>query len=211
MNRLFSLFLNLLFPRRCLFCRKDLPHDAEAPLCAACAVRYPAFPPRTAGIPVGTCRYVLDYRAEARRAILAFKFHNMPQYAAAFGRMLSPAVADPDRIDCITWAPVSAARLTKRGYDQSRLLAEAVGRELDIPVRPMLRKTRHTRQQARLSRDRRRDNVRGAYTVIRGAVEPGCRVVLIDDIVTTGSTLSACCQALYEGGAGEVYCAALAH
>lgn len=211
MNRLLSRLLNLLFPRRCLLCRDFLPHDAASPLCGRCTERHPVLPPREAKIPVGTCLYVLDYRSEARRAILSFKFRNMPQYAAAFGKLLAPAVREFGRVDCITWAPVSALRLAKRGYDQSRLLAEAVGRELDLPVRPLLHKRRHTRQQARLSRDRRRDNVRGAYAPVRRAVEPGCRVVLIDDIVTTGATLSACCQALYEGGAGEVFCAALAH
>lgn len=211
MNRAFSEILNLLFPRRCIFCREYLPHDADTPVCRRCAAAHPPLPPRELTIAVGKCYYILDYRAEVRRAILGFKFRGLPQYAAAFGPLLSPAVNQWGSVDCITWAPVSALRLAKRGYDQSRLLAEAAGAALGIPVRQLISKRRHTRPQSRLSREKRRENVRGAYVPLKTAIPSGGRVVLIDDIVTTGSTLSACCQALYQGGAGEVLCLALAH
>ncbi|MBR4769688.1 MAG: hypothetical protein IK090_02030, partial [Clostridia bacterium] len=76
-------------------------------------------------IAVGSAYYVLDYRAEARRAILAFKFYGMVQYAAVFGRLLAPAAADWGEVDCITWAPVSAPRLARRG-SRSSLLANSL-------------------------------------------------------------------------------------
>ncbi len=211
MKKLLLYLLNLLFPARCIFCRDYLPWDAPSPFCPRCAAEHPPLPPRSIPIDAGTCYYVLDYREGVRRAILAFKFQGMAQYAAALGPLLAPLAAQWGQADCVTWAPVSPLRLQRRGYDQSRLLAEAVGRALDIPVIPLLHKRRHNRRQSRLPRDKRRDNVRGVYAVTERNSPLGLRVLLIDDIVTTGATLSACCQTLYAAGAREVLCAALAH
>lgn len=202
--------IHLFFPARCLVCREYLPYDTDAPFCGGCRLYLDSLTPREIPIPAGACAYMLDYMA-ARRAITAYKFHNKPQYARALGKLLVPLVTALGEVDCITWAPVSALRLTKRGYDQSRLLAEAVGHTLQIPVRPMLRKRRHTRRQSQTPHDKRGENVRGAYTLAGGCTPAGLKIVLIDDVVTTGSTISECCRVLYDAGAREVFCVALAH
>lgn len=211
MLKAFTFLINFFFPPRCMFCRTYLPYDTDVPLCSRCRLMVPSRPLRMLSIPAGTCFYALDYTADVRRAILAYKFHNKPQYARVLGELLVPLIAPLGSVDCITWAPVSALRLSKRGYDQSRLLAAAAGRVLGIPVRSLLRKHRHTRKQSRTSRSKRGENVRGAYSLSGKQTLSGLRIVLVDDVVTTGSTLSECCRVLYEAGAKEVICVALAH
>lgn len=209
--KLFSRLINLFFPARCMFCRKYLSYDADAPFCDSCRLYLASLPVHELPIPAGVCRYALDYVADIRRAIIAYKFHDKPQYARALGELLVPLTPSPEDVDCITWAPVSALRLAKRGYDQSRLLAEAAGRSLGIPVCPLLRKHRHTRKQSQTPHEKRGENVRGAYSLAGRSSLVGLRVVLVDDIVTTGATISECCRVLYGAGAREVVCVALAH
>ncbi len=211
MIRLFSFFVNLFFPARCMFCREYLPYDADKPFCDGCRAAFTGIVPRKTPIPAGVCFYALNYEADVRRALIAYKFHNKPQYARALGELLVPLIAPLGHVDCITWAPVSALRLSRRGYDQSRLLAEAAGHALNIPVRSLLHKHRHTRKQSRTPHEKRGENVRGAYSLAFGSTPAGCKIVLVDDIVTTGSTISECARILSEAGAREVVCVALAH
>jgi len=161
-------------------------------------------------IPAGSCYYALRYRGEVRRAILSYKFYKMAQYARPLGGILAGSLSRLPRIDCITYVPVSALRLVKRGYDQSRLLAEEVGRRMGVPVYTLLEKTRHTLPQSRLSGARRAAHVQGVYRLAGRQELSDKTVLLIDDIVTTGSTISECAAVLEAHGA-RVICAALAH
>lgn len=211
MVKALSFLIDLFFPPRCMFCRSYLPSGTDSPFCTACRLTVALQPGHTLSIPAGSCLYALKYVANVRRAIISYKFHNKPQYAKALGELLVPLLTPLAHIDCITWAPVSALRLSKRGYDQSRLLAETVGHTLGIPVYPLLRKHRHTRKQSQTAREKRAENIRGAYVCATNHPISGLRIVLIDDVVTTGSTLSECCRVLYAAGAKEVVCVALAH
>ena len=211
MPKPFRFLLQFFFPARCLFCRKHLPYDTKVPFCESCRLYLASLSPRELPIPAGSCLYLLDYAADIRRAILAYKFHGKAQYAKPLGELLVPLISRLGQVDVLTWAPVSALRLVGRGYDQSRLLAEAAGRVLHIPVKRMLRKRRHTRRQSRTAGQDRAENVRGAYSLAAGCHPVGCRIVLIDDIVTTGSTISECSRVLTDAGAQEVICVALAH
>lgn len=111
--------------------------------------------------------------------------------------------------DLVVWAPLSPKRRRQRGYDQAGLLAQVLAQELDKPVLPALRKVRDTPKQSSLDdAAARMRNAAGVY-VAAPAVE-GKRVLLVDDIATSGSTLSACAQALLDAGAAEVWTAVLA-
>ena len=113
--------------------------------------------------------------------------------------------------DVITWVPVSRKRRRARGYDQVELLAKAVGPELGIPVEPLLEKFRDNRANSGLKTPaERRANVLGVYKVIEPERLHGKRVLLLDDIVTTGATASECARVLLTAGAEEVIFAAVA-
>ena len=111
----------------------------------------------------------------------------------------------------LTWVPVSRLRRLRRGYDQVELLAKAVGRELGLSPVPTLKKIRNNRPQSRLKDPAaRRANVLGAYRLLEGAAVKGQRVLLLDDILTTGATAGECARVLLSAGAKEVHCAAVA-
>ena len=118
---------------------------------------------------------------------------------------------DLPEADMITWVPISAKRLRKRGYDQVQLLARAVGPELGIPVEPLLEKIRDNRANSGLKTPaERRANVLGVYKAVGQEHFRGKRVLLLDDIVTTGATASECARVLLTAGAEEVIFAAVA-
>ena len=207
--------LNLLFPPRCVLCRTFLD-GGEALLCPACAARYApgtrALRP-SGGSFFGGCVAVLPYGA-AREAIRRYKFGGKSGLSRPFGLWLADAVrvgypALP--FDVVTWAPVSRKRLRQRGYDQARLLAERLAAELGLSCVQLLEKTADTPAQSGL-RDpaRRRANVAGVYRAKPGAAVAGRRILLVDDVFTTGSTLSECARTLLMAGAERVDCAALA-
>jgi predicted amidophosphoribosyltransferase len=113
--------------------------------------------------------------------------------------------------DVLTWVPLSAAKFKKRGYDQVEQIGKAVSRELGQPLTPTLKKVRDTSTQSTLETlDARRANVLGAYVVTDPEAVKDKRVLLLDDVITTGSTASECAKTLLFSGAKEVYCAALA-
>ena len=115
------------------------------------------------------------------------------------------------KFDLITWAPVSRERRKKRGYDQAELLCKAVSRALDVPMaRTLTKGTDNPAQSTLTDAAMRAANVRGVYQPYGPETFQGKRLLLIDDIVTTGSTLSECCRVLLTAGAQSVVCAALA-
>ena len=117
----------------------------------------------------------------------------------------------PEGFDLLTWVPVSPLRKLTRGYDQSELIACSVGRELGLTPVPLLKKVRHNRKQSRLAHaPERRANVLGVYRAIAPEVLTGKRVLLVDDIVTTGATAGEAARVLRTAGAKEVHCGAVA-
>ena len=145
--------------------------------------------------------------------MLRYKFCNARSYGHSYGRLLAMKLLReyPQGFDCLTWVPVSRLREFRRGYDQVELLAKAVGRELGISPVPLLKKVRHNRPQSGLhGAEKRRANVLGAYRVIAPAGVAGKRILLLDDILTTGSTAGECARVLLTAGAKEVHCAVIA-
>lgn len=211
----------ILFPRRCMFCRGFLKEN-ETDLCRECFQRMPTYPPDAGkeGNAGKNDAHFLDsftavwyYEGDVRRSILRFKFRRAVYLAPKFGRFLAMRVCQqgPERIDILTWVPVSRLRRFRRGYDQCELLARYVGRELGISAQRTLRKRRNTPPQSSLtSAAMRKANALGAYELCRGADVRGKTVVLLDDIFTTGATMNECARVLLTAGAKEVYGAALA-
>lgn len=202
-----------LFPEKCILCGRVLERD-ETDLCRDCRVDAPECPASKIKYPyIDQWTALWYYEGNVRHSLLRYKFHNRRSYAAGYGRLLAMKLMKEDRLDfdVLTWIPISARRLRKRGYDQVQLLAEKMGLELDVVPVPTLKKIRHNRKQSHITGlAQRRANVLGAYEVVEPDLVAGKRVLLLDDIVTTGATAGECARVLLTAGAAEVHFAAIA-
>lgn len=190
----------------CAQCGVPFAHDAGAgALCAACVAQPPAFE---------RARAVLRYDDASKGMILAFKHGDRTDAAPAFGQWMARAgaglLADADVIAPV---PLHRWRLLRRRFNQSALLARRISQLSGVEAAPLaLERVRATPTQGGLSADGRRRNVQGAFAVREGqaGAVAGRRVVLVDDVYTTGATLSACARALRRAGARAVTALALA-
>ena len=206
--------LDLLFPPKCAFCGKLTARRGDG-VCPDCRSRLP-FTPEGARLKADFLTAVVSplyYEDDVRRSLLRYKFQGTTALARAYGPLLAETVRREleGKFDTVSWVPLSRARERKRGFDQAKLLAQRTARELDLPLTPLLRKVRNALPQSGTgSAEKRRANISGCYAVPDAAAAAGRRVLLIDDIVTTGSTLSECARVLMLAGAAEVMGAALA-
>ena len=207
--------LDLLFPPKCPFCQSILETPAD-PVCPACQKSLPWLVGRAGERKVDFtqgCCSPLAYRGAVREAIHRYKFSGVRAYARPFGLLMAQCVQDRPEMaaNLVTWAPLSRKRRRERGYDQGELLARAMAKRLGLPAVPTLVKARHTQPQSGLdSAEARRANALGAYALLPGADVAGRHVLLADDVVTPGATLSECARTLLEAGAAEVWCVTLA-
>lgn len=208
--------LDLFFPPKCVFCGWLLRRGEEG-ICAACQrdlpwIGGPAAEQRLEF--VSLCASALWYQGAVRESFHRYKFKGRRGYAATYGRLVGQCARDhlSGRYDLITWAPLSAQRRRERGYDQAELLARAAALELGGQVVETLVKEQDRPAQSGLGHDDavRRANVLGAYRIADPARVAGKRVLLVDDVVTTGSTLSECARVLRTAGAADVVCVTLA-
>ncbi|MGM9584011.1 MAG: ComF family protein [Faecousia sp.] len=210
---IFRFLTELLFPPKCVLCGAVLK-NGETDLCRACRVDAPEYPNRKIKLQfLDSFVAVWYYEGNVRRSLLRYKFHNKRSYSLSYGRILAMKLLEesPEGFDMLTWVPVSRLRRLRRGYDQVELLADAVGKELGIPPVSTLKKIRNNRPQSRLkSAEARRANVLGAYRTVEAVSVKGKRVLLLDDILTTGATAGECARMLLSAGAKEVHCAAVA-
>jgi competence protein ComFC len=146
-------------------------------------------------------RSAFRFEGSARAAILRMKFSGEGAVASALGRAMAAVSADLLPADLITWVPLSRKRLSTRGYDQARLLARRVSRELDLPARSMLGRVRDIPPQARSRADERVAAIDGLFVSKR---EAPASVLLVDDVLTTGATASECARVLMMAGARRV-------
>jgi ComF family protein len=145
--------------------------------------------------------WLFDERAAA--VVHALKYQDRPALAAPLGTEMATALPGAwRRPDLVLEVPLHAARLRERGYNQSAVLADALADALGAPRWPgALRRTRATRPQARLGPRERRANLEGAFAIERPAWLRGRRVLVVDDVLTTGATLDATLAALHDAGA----------
>lgn len=206
--KLFSVLSQWLFPEKCVLCGRlleknemDLCHKCriDAPECGLSRTKYPYLESWTA---------VWLYQDLVRRSILRYKFYGKRSYAAAYARLLGVKLMKEDRlqVNLITWVPISAKRLKKRGFDQCQLLAEALSREVNIPAVPLLKKLRDNPPQSGIvGHAHRKANVLGVYQVMNTQQLQEKRILLLDDILTTGATAGECARVLLTAGAQEVH------
>ena len=211
--KLFAWLGNLLFPEKCVLCGRIL-QDEELDLCRTCRMQVPEHPVCRTKLPfIHSWTALWLYQDNVRRSILRFKFYGRRNYADAYARLLGMKLlreGEPTA-QLITWVPISEKRRKKRGYDQCRLLAESLSRQLQIPAVPTLCKIRNNPPQSGIvGHAQRRANVLGAYIALSPEDLTGKKILLVDDILTTGATAGECARVLLTAGAGQVQLAVVA-
>ena len=213
MMKLLDTISALLFPPKCLLCRKVL-NDEELDLCHTCRVEAPECPISRKKLPfVDSWAAVWYYEDWVRRSILRYKFYGARGNAHGYGRHLAMKLQQehPEGFDLVTWVPISSLRRLRRGYDQVELLAEAVCKEANLQSACLLKKIRNNRAQSGITGyAQRRANVLGVYRITDPELVQGKRILLLDDVITTGATVSECARVLLTAGAKEVHCGAVA-
>jgi ComF family protein len=217
---LLSSFLDLIFPHRCTFCNsistETICHKCadsviiiSPPLCDVCGIPF-----KSDAIKSHTCgecmkkrrhyswaRGVLVYDDATAKAIHRFKYGHDTTYSRPLGSMMADYPLEG--FDLIIPVPLHIKRLRERGFNQSLLLANAIGKRQGIPVDPyILKRTRWTVPQVNLTGRERKVNVKGAFEVCGDVREK--RILIVDDVYTTGATVSECSKVLKRSGAKEV-------
>ena len=209
--RFWNAVLNLFFPPKCPFCGKV--QDAVG-ICTNCEKELPRVSDAEAvrkGPDGLRCAGAVWYEGTVRDALLRFKFEGAAEAAEPLGELLARCAAEQfgGEFDTVTWVPVSRKRLRSRGYDQAERLARTACRLWETePVRHLEKVMDNPPQSGLNEAAARRANVLGVYDAV-GEVE-GKRILLVDDICTTGSTLAECVRVLEDAGAASVVCAVVA-
>ena len=200
--------LELLFPTKCAFCHR-LTEGREQRVCppyargAAAEQKLPH---------IVKCVSPFYYEGDVRQSLLRYKFGGVRAYCDIYAEFLVKTI-DERAVSCdiITWVPLSAKRLRKRGYDQARLIAEETAKRMGVECAQLLTKTRNIRAQSLTGgAAERKRNVSGVYSPCDAELIKGRHVLIIDDIVTTGATLAECAGVLTKCGAASVTAATLA-
>lgn len=205
---------NFIYPPKCILCGDIMP-DAEEAVCPSCLDALPltdSFSALRFGEHFSVCLSPLFYRGKLRRSFRRYKFYGQWQYAAYYSRWMMRIMAREGKswkVDVVTWVPLNRWRQFRRGYDQTRLLAEPVARFLDRPlVRTLIKHPK--RAQSQLGGRKRWENIKNAFSIHPKADVGEKNVLLVDDLITTGSTLEEAAQVLRAAGAERVYCLTLA-
>jgi ComF family protein len=220
----------ILFPEDCRVCSSPLRNLSRIPVCPDCLSQPQPFvtehfcaacrTPFTNGAPLdengmcSLCRLGLtefesaftfgEYDGTLRKLIHLFKYQGVAPLSAEFGRLLSTALPRDISPDVIVPMPLHWKRAWHRGFNQADLLARALSRRTGIPVAQAVRRKRATPAQAGLTRAERRVNVAGAFEIRKRNEVNSRHVLLIDDVMTTGATASACAGVLKRAGARRV-------
>jgi ComF family protein len=223
-------FLDLLFPDQCRICEQPLHEVSRIPVCSSC-LKQPErinaeFCCRTCRTPFlnsqpldesgqcALCRLGLngfdevysagEYEGSLRKLIHLFKFDGVQPLARPLGEFMKRTLPRERRFDVIVPMPLHWRRRWQRGFNQSELLAREICRHWHAPVKNAVRRKRATTPQAGLTSAQRRKNVQGAFAATKATRLDGLHVLLVDDVLTTGATASACARALKRAGAARV-------
>jgi ComF family protein len=222
--------IDLIFPPHCAFCGTPFAKDDTAEICPGClrSIRFIS-PPicQKCGFPFvmgigedhlcgqclrgqwhfGSARALVLYEGPIREAIHHLKYRGKSFLAKSLAGLFDRGYPfiDYDSYDLLVPVPLHPRRLRERGFNQAVILGRAIGRREEIPCRGfLLKKIRWSPPQVSLSPEDRGKNVKGSFAVVDPASIRGKRVLLIDDVMTTGSTVNECARELLKAGAGGV-------
>ena len=206
----------IIFPDRCIFCGK-LTEDDEYEICEVCRNKSENL---IKAAPDFLMTRFIDqkitaawYKDEVRAAVHRFKFNKKPGYARPFAREIyKQYILNRCSYDFLTYVPSNASTVFKRGYNQAKLLAEELGKLTNKEVIKTVKKIRRTKPMFDLKPEERRANVLAAYEVCCNIETiKNKKILIVDDIFTTGSTVSEIAKTLKLAGSGDVGCATFAY
>lgn len=206
---------NLLFPTKnlCYFC-KDRTGKVQDFICSECNERL-VFLHKDLVIESGKMNrtiYCLSYNKYLKEMVHNFKFNDKSYLYKPLGELMLKTINYKEifDIDLVTFIPIHRRKEAIRGYNQSELLASYIGERLDLPIsKNNLIKSRWTKEQNTLNRVERLKNLKDSFTIRNPSEFFNKRILLIDDLITTGSTFNECTDLLIEAGARSVTCLAL--
>ncbi len=209
LKAVYNVFLDIVYPKRCCWCGRIFDFGSSGGvLCEECENKFSNMPLIEYRDEKGFSLF--KYEGEIRSKILSLKYSKRTEVGKAFGYLIYKSfVKNGIPMDFDEILPTAASRksLRKRGYNQTELMAAELSRLSGIPLGKGLKRIKETKPQNKLSIEERRENVKNAFKAKRNF--SGKRLLLIDDIYTTGSTVKACSEALYASGAASVsFCTA---
>ncbi len=219
-------FIDLIFPRNCALCKRAL-FDFEPCLCTICQGMLPKanfhlrpfdneLTSKLQGLmPVHRVMAFLRFTKKGKSQTLLhlLKYKNKPELGEELGRLYGLSLLDNGfggAWDVLVAVPLHALKKQRRGYNQSECFARGLSKVLGIPYRELLVRKKFTTTQTNKSRLERLENVEEVFALNEGQVTQGLRILLVDDILTTGATLCGCAQTLLQGGAKHVDLATIA-
>lgn len=209
---IFYKLLTFVFSERCPYCNKLI--EAKEIACPECFERLrQKHAPISGGAGGFRCLSSFVYGGRVRSMIIKIKFRDRVQYIPQAAVIMADDIRSQlpvGEIDLITCVPMHEKDFKNRGYNQSQLLAQELGKLLSVPYFDALEKVKRTKKQHRLSYAKRKTNLRGAFRVADSEFIKGKNILIIDDIVTSGYTLFECCKTLSKAEPGSVCCATIA-
>ena len=189
-----------IIPPLCSKCSKPIDYASES-LCLDCSVYEKSFE---------TAKALFSYEGIIKDSIYSYKYYNKPYFYKFFATCLLNYMKKNDytNFDYITSVPLHRSKMRTRGYNQSELLAKCLSHQLSIPYADALKRTVKTTKQSQQSKDERRKNLKGAFAVKwphKNESIKNSRVLLVDDVYTTGSTADECSKTLLNFGVSKVY------
>lgn len=212
----FSKLMDCFYPPHCVFCGKVISSGKQ--VCNQCIheIKPINSVKRIKLVNCGktiSCVVPYAYQNHVKNSIIQFKFHNKRKFSEYYAEKMAELIMSSYKalhIDVVTSVPISNDRLKIRGYNQSELIAVELVKLLNLQYKPLLIKKAENKEQHKLSMREREKNVKGVYQAINLNLIQGKTILVIDDIVTTGATLSECAKELFQANAKEVFCAAVA-
>ncbi|MBI4726169.1 ComF family protein [candidate division TA06 bacterium] len=233
LKSLFHSLLNFIFPPFCASCHKNMLQQKsglicdtcwdslerwEAQSCQRCGMQVPSVSEDQAPLLCPKCRVpdwacadirvIGPFKAPLADAIHLLKYSDRRSVVKKFSGYMEQLLAGAGHYqtaDLILAVPLHPARKRERGYNQAQLLAQALGKLLNKPCpEKIIFRARHNRTQTKLNKQQRLENVRDIFTVKKPELVKGKRIILIDDVLTTGATIGSCASSLLAAGASQV-------
>ena len=202
---------NILLPRKCVVCQQTL-EPSEQYICTTCSIQLPRYPLQSiedneplrkvwnfAPVQYGATLLYYRHQSDFHNILIKIKYKGSAQLGIKIGEWAATEIAHlqlAEKTDIIVPVPGDRKRIKKRGYNQAEMIARGMGRIMHLPVMNLLTKKDSATSQTKLSQKARKENTAGKYEANIPQDWKGKRILLVDDVLTTGATIGSCAQAI---------------